>query len=240
RRRREAARVMTGSLASVFAAAVFFVASHILLSDAALRTTLVERLGAVGFRALYSVVALAALVWLVMAYGRAPYIELWPQVTWARHLALVVMPIAVILVVCGVTTRNPLAVGGDAFAQSVEPMPGILKLTRHPVLWGTGLWALVHILANGDAASLIMFGSFAVLSFAGMAHIDRRRAKTLGAAWGPIALTTSAVPFAAILAGRAKLEFAQIGAWRILAGIAVYLAFLIAHEWVIGVSALPG
>jgi uncharacterized membrane protein len=231
---------MTATLTGEFAAAVFFVASHMLLSGATLRTTLVARIGANGFRALYSVIAVAALVWLMVAYGRAPYVELWPQSAWARHLALAVMPFAAILAVAGLTTRNPLAVGGETLALSADPMPGILKLTRHPFLWGAGLWALVHILANGDAASLMLFGAFAVLSFAGMHHIDRRREQTLGAAWGPIALTTSVLPFAAILAGRARLDFGQIGVWRILAGLAVYLALLVAHEWVFGVRALPG
>lgn len=231
---------MTGTLASVLAAAVFFVASHLLLSGAALRTPLVERLGAGGFRALYSIIAVAALFWLITAFGRAPHIELWPQSAWTRYLALVVMPFAAILVAAGVTTRSPLAMGGEAMAKAADAMPGILKVTRHPVMWGIGLWALVHILANGDAASLIMFGAFAVLSFAGMYHIDRRREQTLGAAWGSISLATSVLPFAAILAGRAKLDFSQIGAWRILAGLAVYLAILVAHEWVVGVSALPG
>ncbi len=231
---------MTGTLASVFAAAVFFVASHLLLSGAALRTPLIERLGAGGFRIFYSIVAVAALAWLVTAFGRAPQVELWPQGAWTRHLALVAMPFAAILIVAGATTRNPLAMGGEAIAEAADATPGILKVTRHPVMWGIGLWALVHILANGDAASLIMFGAFAVLSFAGMYHIDRRRERTLGAAWGPIALATSVLPFAAIFAGRTKFDFSQIGAWRILAGLAVYLAILVAHEWVVGVSPLPG
>lgn len=231
---------MTGTLASVFAAAVFFVASHFLLSGATLRTTLVERLGANGFRVLYSIVAVAALFWLISAFGRAPHLELWPRSAWTRHLALVAMPFAAILVAAGATTRSPLAMGGEAMAEAVDAVPGILKVTRHPVMWGIGLWALTHILANGDAASLVMFGALAVLSFAGMYHIDRRREQTLGAAWGPIALTTSVLPFAAILTGRARLDFGQIGAWRILAGLAVYLAILVAHETVVGVSALPG
>ncbi len=230
---------MIGSLAGVLAAAAVFVASHILLSSAAMRSMLVGHLGTGGFRILYSLVALAALAWLVAAYASAPYVELWPESRWTRYVPLVVMPFAAVLALCGATTRSPFAVGGEALAEGSDPVPGILKVTRHPFLWGMALWALAHIPPNGDAASLIFFLAFAVLAFAGMYHIDRRRERSLGAAWGPIALTTSVLPFAAIASGRVKLDFAGIGAWRLLAGVAVYLALLVGHVFVIGVSALP-
>ncbi len=59
------------------------------------------------------------------------------------------------------------------------------------------------------------------------------------AAWGPVLLMTSVLPFAAMLSGRAKPRFAEIGAGRVLAGVALYLALLLLHAPVIGRTALP-
>ncbi len=230
---------MTGTLSASAAAAAFFIASHLILSSPALRGPLVARLGERAFRGLYSVVALAALVWLIRAYGAAPYVELWPQFAWVRHVPLVVMPFAAVLLVCGLTTKSPTAIGGGA-PPADNPAPGILAVTRHPVLWAIVLWALAHVPPNGDAASLILFGALAMLSLAGMPSIDRKRREALGAAWEPVARTTSVLPFAALASGGAKLRFGEIGVWRILGGVALYLALLLLHAPVIGPSALPG
>lgn len=230
---------MTGTLGAVFGAAVFFVASHLLLSLEPLRGTLVRRFGEKAFRAVHGIIALAALVWLVRAYNAAPYLEVWPATLWARHVPLAVMPFAAILLVAGLTTRNPTALFWEA-PPTGDPAPGILKVTRHPVMWAIALWALAHVPPNGDAASLLFFAAFAGLALAGMPAIDRRRRESMGAAWGPIALTTSALPFAAMASGRAKLRFEEIGVWRIAAGIALYLVLLFAHGPVIGLSVLPG
>ncbi len=230
---------MTGTLGTLLAAAAFFVASHLVLSSPALRAPLVARLGERAFLGLYSVVALAALAWLVLAYNAAPYVELWPLSAWAPYVPLAVMPFAAILLVCGLTTKSPTAIGGGA-PPADDPAPGILKVTRHPVLWAIVLWALAHVPPNGDAASLILFGALAGLSAAGMPSIDRRRRATLGDAWKRLAETTSVWPFAALVSGRARLGFGEIGVWRILGVVALYLALLLLHAPVIGPSALPG
>jgi uncharacterized membrane protein len=115
----------------------------------------------------------------------------------------------------------------------------MLSITRHPFLWGTGLWALSHLLANGDLSSIVMMGGIAVLSFAGMHHIDLRRESNLGATWGPMKLTTSVLPFGAVLTGRTKVDWRGIGLWRPALGLVVYAALLHLHSGLIGVSPLP-
>ncbi|MGH6953088.1 MAG: NnrU family protein, partial [Alphaproteobacteria bacterium] len=99
------------------------------------------------------------------------------------------------------------------------------------------LWAATHVPPNGDAASLILFGSLGALALSGMRLIDRRAAARLGSAWGPIALTTSAVPFRAALEGRTRIRLEEIGWWRLALGLALYVIFLLVHELVIGVPA---
>jgi uncharacterized membrane protein len=236
---------MLGSLNALFAATVLFVGGHFVLSSPPVRSFLVDRLGPRRFRALYSVLVTVAFVWMLFAYGAAPRTMLWypaPALAW---IAIAIMPFALILAVAGVTTRSPTAVGGDTqtddFATSTQaPAPGILRITRHPFLWGTALWAASHLLVNGDAASVVMMGGILILSLAGMRHIDARREESLGAAWGPIALTTSVMPLAAILSGRAKFDWQGIGWVRLGAALLIYVVLLYLHPWLFGVSALPG
>ena len=228
---------MTGSLTVLFIAAVIFVVSHFALSHPPLRRILVARLGEKAFRAVYGLVALAAIIWLVKAYGAAPYVELWPTAAWMRHVVLIVMPLAAILLVAGLTARNPTAMYWNN-PEADEPLPGILMVTRHPVMWAVTLWALAHMTANGDAASLIFFAAFAGLALAGMPAIDRRRRMMMGEAWTSFEAVTSVLPFAAVAGGRAKLSLGRIGIWRIAGGVLLYGILLFGHRAVIGVSPL--
>ena len=67
-----------------------------------------------------------------------------------------------------------------------------------------------------------------------------RREASLGAAWGPVKLTTGVVPFAAIANGRAKLDWKGIGWWRPVGALALYAALMHAHAWIVGVPAIAG
>lgn len=234
---------MSFGLDSLLAATVLFVAGHFILSGKPLRTALVARVGDRLFRGLYAAVATAAFAWMAVAYSDAPIIPLWARAAALDWVPVVVMPIALMLVVAGATTPSPTTpLPARAGVQTPPDLPigGILTITRHPVLLAIALWAASHIIATGDAASLIMVGGMLVLTLGGMWHIDRRRETELGSAWGPVMLTTSAVPFAAVLAGRSRIDWAGIGLWRPTLGLALYAALLAAHEWVLGVSALPG
>lgn len=209
------------------------------MSSVAVREPVIKALGPNGFRLLYSVAALASFAWTILAFRAAPMVPLWDPGPGLRDVPLLIMPIAAILLVAGNSTPNVTAVGGERHADGVRPVGGIMTVTRHPVLWGIGLWAVAHLLANGDQASVTLFGGMAVLAFGGMAHIDRRRRDALGGAWGPIALTTSVIPFAAALQGRTKIDWAGIGPWRPLGGLALYGVLILLHAQA-GVPVWPG
>ena len=228
---------MTGSLTALFISGLVFVAGHSLLSHPLMRGALVARLGEKVFRAVYSVVALATMIWLVKAYGAAPYWEVWPPLGWMRHVTLAIMPLAAIFLVAGVTVRNPTAMYWDK-PDSGEHIPGILKVTRHPVMWAVTFWAASHMIPNGDAASLIFFAAFAVLALMGMRAIDRRRKAVMGGDWEAFARATSGVPFLAIFQGRATFSLGEIGVVKIVGGFVLYTVFLFGHQAVIGVSPL--
>lgn len=235
---------MLGTLNALFAATVLFVGGHFILSSKALRVPLSKRLGSSRFLGLYSIAVGASFVWMLIEYGRAPWAPVWTPPSAFGWIPIVVMPFALILVVAGLTTRSPTAVGGDsqldmATASTRNPTPGILRITRHPFLWGASLWAASHLAVNGDAASIIFMGGILILSLVGMHHIDARREATLGSAWGPIALTTSAIPFAAILSHRTAMDWRGLGWWRPALGLVLYALTLHAHPLFFGVSALP-
>ncbi|HAE04070.1 MAG TPA: hypothetical protein DCG04_22020, partial [Rhodospirillaceae bacterium] len=151
---------------------------------------------------------------------------------------LLVMPLVTILLVCSLTTRNPTAVGGEKVATDPKPLSGIMTVTRHPMMVGFALWAVSHLVANGDLASVILFGGLLILSVGGMFHIDYRRSVTLGSDWGPIALTTSITPFLAVIQGRTKLDWAGIGLLRVVAGLALYAGLIFGHPWIAGVPVM--
>jgi len=231
---------MTGGLDILFAAAVAFVGGHFVLSSAPVRGGLVGQVGEKTFLTYYSVAMTALFVWLLFAYGDAPQEILWkanPVLAWAPAI---VMPVALFFAVCGLTTPNPTMAGSDALTAGRDPTQGIMRITRHPFLNGVALWALAHLLANGDTASLIMFGGLLILSTGGMWHIDRKKEAQHGPDWGPVLLTTSAVPFLALIQKRATFDWEGIGWWRAAVTVVLYGALLWVHPLIFGVAAWPG
>ena len=209
-----------------------FLATHY-VSSTPLRARLIDALGNNGYLVLYSAAAVATLVAMIWAYYRAPFIGLW-YAPGLRYTPLIVMPSAMVLIACSLLTRSPTLVGGERLLKSEEPARGILRITRHPMMWGIALWAASHVLARGDAAALIFFGGFLVLALSGTALIDRRKQATLGADWQRFAKATSNVPFAAIAGGTAQLKLAEIGWMRLFVGIALYVVVLMLHSHILG------
>jgi uncharacterized membrane protein len=227
-------------LNALFAATLVFVGGHFLLSSEPLRARLVESLGDGMFRGLYGLVMLAAFAAMLAAYGAAPQTPVWSPPPAFKLVPVLVMPVAAVLLVAGVTTPNPTMVGGEKVldGRPESAAVGILTITRHPFLWATTLWAVSHLLVRGDAANIILLAGILVLSLGGMAHIDKRREAALGSDWGPVAMTTSRLPFKAVLQGRCKLDLAGIGWKRLFCGLALYAILLPAHGWLLGVPLL--
>lgn len=216
-----------------------FIASHFLLSAPPVRRPLVRALGEWPFLVLYSVVALLLFSWVLLAYGAAPFVEVWAPPTALRHLSLTVMLLASILVVAGLTTSNPSLAGVDSRAISERGPEGILKVTRHPMMWGFGLWGITHLLANGDAAGMILFGGMTVLALAGAFAIDAKKRALMGDAWESYCARTSYLPFGAILSGRTRVTLGEVGCWRLAGGVALYIVLLAAHGRLFGVNPWP-
>jgi uncharacterized membrane protein len=170
---------------------------------------------------------------MVWTYLRAPFIGLW-HVPLLRYAPLALMPFALLLIAAGLTTRNPTAVGQERWLQGNEPARGILRVTRHPVMWGIALWAAAHLLARGDAASVVFFGAFLVLALTGTALIDRRKRAAAGTDWQRFAAVTSNLPFGAIAGGRNRVHAGEIGWFSLLLALAAYAVLVWLHPALFG------
>ena len=226
---------MDKGLLSLVIAGIAFCGSHIVLSSTWLRGALRDQLGERGFLAVYSLTAVVTFAWLLMAYWHAPTVSLWPRQRWMTLFPVVVMPFATILLIAGYTTPNPTTVGMERFARADDPAPGILRVTRHPVMWAIGLWSISHLVANGDLRSLLFFGAFAALSLGGTVLIDRKKQLALGSHWARLAEVTSNVPFAALAAGRTRLRGRDISLLRVIAGLLLYAVLYNGHSIIAGV-----
>ena len=224
---------------SLLLASACFLLIHFGVSGTRLRDVLVARLGDGPYRGVFSLASLAGIVWMGYAYARAPLLETWGRLPGLHPAAFAVALLGVLLAVLGLAAPNPTSVGREAtLAQGAAGVRGITRITRHPFLWGVALWALVHLVVNGDLASLTLFGALLVLALGGTGSIDAKRRRRFGREWQDFAASTSNVPFAAIASGRNRLGSAlrEIGLLRAAIAVAVYALLFAAHGRVVGVA----
>ena len=219
-------------MALLVLAAAVFLATHY-LSSTPLRSGLVAMLGEKAYLGLYSLVSLAAVGWMIWAYVKAPYERLWVGDEF-KVWVVVLMPVSLVSIVVGGMTKNPSAVRQESMLGSMGEPRGILRITRHPIQWGIALWALLHLVARGDTASVVFFGGFAVLAISGTILIDVRKNRTLGVEWQRFASVTSNFPFAAIIQGRNQFRFDEIGWNKALIGLGAYLVLVFLHPYLFG------
>lgn len=220
-------------------AAIFFVGVHLFISGTRLRDTLVARVGGKGYQIGFSIASLVGIVWLVIAYQNAPLIQLWYGIPGIRWLGLAVTLVAFVLLALAVTTKNPTAIGQEGTLDQAEPARGVVRVTRHPLMWGIAGWSAIHMLMTGDLASQVLFGAFLITALAGTASIDAKRKRAFGERWDTFARQTSNVPFLAIVSGRNSLRLGEIGLVGPLLGVALFAVFLWSHAWLFGETPLP-
>jgi uncharacterized membrane protein len=227
----------------LLAAAATFVLMHLLISGTRLRDAAVQVIGEGPYLGLYSLASIAALTWLGFAFGAArdetANLTLWSATNLTKDVQAGLQLLATMLVVAGLTTPNPTSVRQQAALENADSVRGVLRVTRHPFLWGVALWAVGHILVNGNLAAFVLFGSLLILALFGTTSIDAKRRRALGAQWAAFAAKTSNVPFAAILTRRQSLRLGEIGWLRFAGAAVVYGVLLAGHGYVFGVSALP-
>jgi uncharacterized membrane protein len=128
----------------IFGLAVFL-GVHVLPTMREQRAAVIARWGEQAYKGLFSVISLVGIILIGYGFARyraAGYIELWHPPSWTRHINNFLMWPAI---VCVVAAYIP----GD-----------IKRMLKHPMLVGVKLWALAHLIANGDLGSIVLFGSF--------------------------------------------------------------------------------
>ncbi len=181
---------------------IIFLGVHTLPTFRATRTSLIERFGLGPFKGLYSLVALiglALIVWGFSRYRADGLIAVWTPPIWARHLTIALMWFTFVALAC------------------MNPAPSRIRgWLRHPMLAAVKIWALAHLLANGDAGGMLLFGSF--LAWAVYDRIAVTRRGDLGAP--PIA------------------SFTRADAIALGVGTLAYVAMIFLHPFIIGVAVI--
>lgn len=227
------------------AALASFVLLHIGVSASGLRAQIVQRIGEGPYRGLFALASAAVLAWMIFAFGQMradPLDQLnqlaWLPPAWGRHAGQGLTLIAFLFVVTGLLTPGPTLAGAEGMLARDEPAKGILRITRHPFLWGVAIWAAGHLLANGERFAVMLFGALGVMALFGARSIDRKGAARNPEGWAKFAAVTSNIPFAAIVQGRNRLALGEMW-WRLLIALAAYLGFAMLHGMIIGVPAIP-
>tara|TARA_R110000823_G_scaffold144958_3_gene275050 strand:- start:2111 stop:2863 length:753 start_codon:yes stop_codon:yes gene_type:complete len=221
-------------------ALALFLLAHRWPTRPVVRAALVRRLGEHSFTLLYSLLSLILLAWLIAATLAAPVVVLWYYAPWQAWVTVIAMLPVCLLIAVALGTPNPLSFGGADNAAFVPSAPGPAGFCRHPLLLALALWAGAHLVPNGELATLLLFLPLAAFSLYGMRLVDRRRRAALGRTrWQALAENTSLVPGAAWMNGRWRPDWRRVPWVRLLLGLVAYVAILLLHPLVIGVSALP-
>jgi len=211
-------------MSDLFIAVLIFLLSHIIPSYRPLRQAIVSKVGEKTFMSAYGLLSLVLFIWLITSYLQAPYIELWPPLNWMKGVTLFIMFWVCLLLVCTFSQPNPFSIGMGG--KNFDPeKAGIVSITKHPGFVAFALWSGAHMIPNGDLASMIFFGLMCGLSLYGPKSLNDKRKSQLGAQkWSELNTQT-----------RRKLP--NIGLWRWLVTVILYMGLIHAHGPVIG--ALP-
>lgn len=211
----------------IIATLVFFL-THSIPVRPANKARVVAQFGARGFSIGYSALSIAALSFVIYAAGRAPIVELWPWAPWQNHVTLLAMALSIAIAALAIARPNPLSFGGRNNHTFDPHAAGIVGWTHHPLLVALLIWALGHLLPNGNLAHVILFGIFAGFSVLGMRIIDRRQKRILGVEkWQRLSST------------KRHIRLSANGLVRLAIGAGVYALLILLHGPVIGAYPLP-
>lgn len=220
-----------------------FVLLHVGVSATGLRGVIVRRIGENAFRGLFSLATAIVLGWMIFSFAAMrddpanPYNQmLWTPPDWARHVTHLFVLLGFLLAIPGVFTPGPTYVGFENSVKKGDAARGMLRITRHPFLWGVAFWAAGHLLVNGERFAPMLFGALGVMVLYGTRSIDRKMAARDPENWARFAAATSNIPFAAILQGRNQLKIGEIG-WRLLLAVLVFALVGAFHRLLFSVQA---
>jgi uncharacterized membrane protein len=183
------------AVAVIIALWVVFALTHVVLSSNPLRPRAVRLFGERLYQGLYSLIAFAVFVPLVLVYAgnkhAGPLLWFVEPNLLIDTIMRIGNTIAAILVVAGLFRPSPTGVTG---MPSRRPR-GVQRITRHPLFMGIVLWALMHLLVNGFASDAVFFGGFVVFGLLGSWHQDRRQKALPDGAYAKFCEQSPFLPF---------------------------------------------
>jgi len=212
---------MTGMTMLIMASAAF-VGTHFLMSHP-LRAVMVNALGEKGLAGAYTIVSLLTFGWMIWAYPAASaeaQQPLWDAGRWGWIVATLLMWLGSVLFM-GSLRRNPALPRPGRPIQRIDEPNGVYSITRHPMMWGFALWAIVHAIVHPTPASLVLSFTIAFLALVGAALQDGKKAALLGEVWRDWQSKTSFIPY-----GRG---FKSADAFALVTGTILWLAATWAH-----------
>ena len=178
--------------AGLLLSSIAFVGTHFLLSHP-LRGPLVRAMGEGPFRGVYSMVALVTfglMVFFYHAIGRETYL-MWNAGDAGWIIGTILMWLAAILFV-GSFLGNPALVGAPGPRGGPS---GVLRITRHPMMWSFAIWAAVHMMIIAQFKTVVFDSAIIILALVGAYMQDRKKAGQMGEDWHDWTAQTAFVPF---------------------------------------------
>lgn len=204
-----------------------FVGSHFIMSHP-LRVPMVRALGEKGFSLAYTAVSFATLGWVYFAFIAAPPADL-PGSGEAGWIIATALTWPAMVLLAGSLVGNPALPTPMAEAQARAEPKGVFRVTRHPMMWGIGLWAIAHMALFWSARTMITAAAMGILALVGAKLQDGKKAKVMGSAWAAWSSRTSYWPRLG--------QIFSVGAVPLLAGTALWLAGSWMHLWRAGIPA---
>ena len=181
---------------------VVFLGVHTLTTLREPRAALIARFGEGPYKGLFSLGALVGfvlIVWGFSIYRSEGWVQIWYPPTWTRHLTITLMWFAFVSLAC--MNSAPSRIRG---------------WLRHPMLVAIKIWALAHLIANGDLGGMLLFGAF--LAWAVYDRIAVKRRGDLGAP--------------------RVSSFTPADGVNLVVGTVAYVAMIFLHPYLIGVSVM--
>jgi uncharacterized membrane protein len=206
-----------------------FAGTHLVLSSIRVRRAIVGAIGEGPFAGVYSVVALGTFVPLVWTWWTDRH---GGPLLWSLRGVPGVKPLALVLATVGVALLAASFAQPSAASLDPRAIPrarGVMRITRHPLFAGLGLWGLAHVLVNGFLTDIVFFGGFPLFAVVGGWHQDARKQLEQLSRLAPFYGETSAVPFAAIAAPRNRLANGELPWVALAVGVAFAVVLYYLH-----------
>jgi len=215
---------------------LLFGITHIGGSSLLVRGFFIRRLGLAGFKALYSVVALATFIQLCYVFFNDKHagLVLFVPDSGLKLATQVLMLLALIVLCQSLLTPSPMTTAAELTGRFQGRARGIQRITRHPQNVAFGLFGFAHMLSNPFVGDWIFFGGFLVYGLLSALHQDRRTLISGRKEVQEFQAETSLLPFAAILAGKQRLALKEFNGIGLVLSILCFVVLRLLHRRMFG------